>query len=104
MTKATFGVLLSTAAIGLAPVAFPVVPQQPPSAERVGGGPPNPDIGNRIRGVPQPPTPASEENLPTPHLKLPANFKVETWVYGLMDARSLRLGDKGTGFARSRPH
>jgi len=103
MSQATVSILLATAAIGLALAVVPAgAQQQSQGAERVVGGPPNPDIGNRIRGVAQPPTPASEENLPTAQLKLPPNFKVETWISGLMDARSLRLGDKGTVFVSNR--
>jgi glucose/arabinose dehydrogenase len=96
--------LLSTATIGLMLAATAVVaqPQAPQSGERVIGGPPNPDIGARIRGVPQPPTAATEDKLPTARLKLPTGFKVETYAFGIMDARSLRLGDKGTVFVSNR--
>ncbi|MGZ5152335.1 MAG: hypothetical protein ACXWI6_20080, partial [Burkholderiales bacterium] len=38
--------------------------------------------------------PASE--LPINKLKVPAGFKVEVWVEGVPEARSLALGDKGT--------
>ncbi|MEA2988709.1 MAG: hypothetical protein QOG83_1420 [Alphaproteobacteria bacterium] len=96
--------LLSTATIGLMLAATAVIaqPQAPQSGERVIGGPPNPDIGARIRGVPQPPTAATEDKLPTARLKLPTGFKVETYAFGIMDARSLRLGDKGTVFVSNR--
>ncbi|MEA2902648.1 MAG: hypothetical protein QOI12_35 [Alphaproteobacteria bacterium] len=96
--------LLSTATIGLMLAATAVVaqPQAPQSGDRVIGGPPNPDIGARIRGVPQPPTAATEDKLPTARLKLPTGFKVETYAFGIMDARSLRLGDKGTVFVSNR--
>jgi glucose/arabinose dehydrogenase len=95
------GVALAVAAILLA--AGPAAAQLPPqSGERVIGGPPNPEIGTRIRGVPQPPFPAAAEKLPTPLLKLPAGFKVEVYISGLADARSLRLGDKGTVFVSNR--
>ncbi len=44
--------------------------------------------------------PAKE--LPIDKLKVPAGFKVEVWVDGLPEARSLALGDKGTVFVSNR--
>jgi glucose/arabinose dehydrogenase len=44
--------------------------------------------------------PASE--LPVNKLKVPAGFKVEVWVDGAPEARSLALGDNGTVFASNR--
>ncbi len=44
--------------------------------------------------------PASE--LPLNKLKVPKGFKVEVWVDGVPEARSLTLGDKGTVFVSNR--
>jgi len=44
--------------------------------------------------------PASE--LPLDTLKVPPGFKVEVWVEGVPEARSLALGDKGTVFVGNR--
>src|SRR6478736_8936641 len=44
--------------------------------------------------------PAKE--LPVNTLKVPAGFKVEAWVDGIPEARSLALGDKGTVFVSNR--
>jgi len=44
--------------------------------------------------------PATE--LPVSKLKVPAGFKVEVWVDGIPEARSLALGDKGTVFVSNR--
>lgn len=44
--------------------------------------------------------PASE--LPINKLKVPKGFKVEVWVDGVPEARSLALGDKGTVFVSNR--
>ncbi len=44
--------------------------------------------------------PASD--LPIDKLKVPAGFKVEVWVDGIPEARSLALGDKGTLFVSNR--
>lgn len=40
--------------------------------------------------------------LPIDKLKVPAGFKVEVWVEGVPEARSLALGDKGTVFVSNR--
>src|SRR5712675_1483161 len=44
--------------------------------------------------------PAKE--LPVAKLTVPAGFKVEVWVDGIPEARSLALGDKGTVFVSNR--
>ena len=88
--------VLSSAAFGLALTALSAIAQ--PSQ----GSPPATDITNRVRGVAQPQAPTTEDKLPTSHLKLPQGFKVETYIHGIMDARSLRLGDKGTLFVGNR--
>ncbi len=41
-------------------------------------------------------------DLPLDKLKVPAGFKVEVWVEGIPEARSLALGDKGTVFVGNR--
>jgi glucose/arabinose dehydrogenase len=90
------------------PQAAPVQPASPQAAapqqsgERPVGGPPNPEIGARIRGVPQPPFPATADKLPIPQLKLPRGFNIEVVASGIADARALRVGDKGTIFVSNR--
>ena len=44
----------------------------------------------------------SAKDLPLNTLKVPAGFKVEVWVDGIPEARSLALGDKGTVFVSNR--
>src|SRR5262245_52828864 len=41
-------------------------------------------------------------DLPVNTLKVPPGFKVEIWVEGVPEARSLALGDKGTVFVSNR--
>ena len=41
-------------------------------------------------------------DLPVNKLKVPAGFKIEVWVDGVPEARSLALGDKGTVFVSNR--
>jgi glucose/arabinose dehydrogenase len=88
--------VLSSAAFALALTAISAIAQQPQ------GGPPPADVTSRLRGVAQPPAATTEDKLPTSALKLPQGFKVETYIHGVMDARSLRLGDKGTVFVGNR--
>ena len=63
---------------------------------------PNAEVGARLRGVPQPPFAAAPDKLPTPQLKLPQGFKIEVYASGIPNARSLRVGDKGTVFVGNR--
>jgi len=44
----------------------------------------------------------SASQLPIDKLKVPPGFKVEVWVDGVPEARSLALGDKGTVFVGNR--
>jgi glucose/arabinose dehydrogenase len=44
----------------------------------------------------------SAKDLPVDTLKVPAGFKVEVWVDGIPEARSLAMGDKGTLFVSNR--
>jgi glucose/arabinose dehydrogenase len=44
----------------------------------------------------------SAKDLPVNTLKVPAGFKVEVWVDGIPEARSLAMGDKGTLFVSNR--
>src|SRR5262249_56084255 len=55
-----------------------------------------------VGGVPGRAFPAAEDKLPMPQLKLPKGFKVEIYASGIPNARSLRLGDKGTVFVSNR--
>jgi len=82
-----------------APAAAPATPSAPPPWQQ--GMTPelakanlHPLVGH-VTG-----RPASD--LPIKNLKVPAGFKVEVWVDGIPDARSLTLGDKGTVFVGNR--
>jgi glucose/arabinose dehydrogenase len=99
--------------------AFPQQAQdQPPSAPRgakpapsmqpqpatVPGRPdiPNAEVQKKLRNVPPLPFPPSADKLPIAQLKAPKGFKVEVYASGIANARSLRLGDKGTLFVSNR--
>jgi glucose/arabinose dehydrogenase len=63
---------------------------------------PTSEAATKLKGIASPPFAASADKLPLAMLKLPKGFKVETYVSGIPDARSLRFGDKGTLFVSNR--
>lgn len=79
-------------------------PSVQPQPTTVPGRPdiPNAEVATKLRGIPQPPFAAPPDKLPIPQLKLPKGFKVEVYASGIANARSLRLGDKGTVFVSNR--
>ena len=87
-----------------APDASKPIPsmQSPPTT--VPGRPdiPNAEVAKQLRNVAPLPFGAPEDQLPTPHLTLPKGFKVEVYASKIPNARSLRLGDKGTVFVSNR--
>ena len=90
--------------------AFPVlaqekpIPIQQPVPTTVPGRPdiPNAEVDKVLRGIPHPPTAMSEDQLPLPQLKLPKGFNIELYASGIANARTLRIGDKGTVFVSNR--
>jgi glucose/arabinose dehydrogenase len=85
------------------PAAGPI-PSMQPQPTTVPGRPdiPNAEVATQLRSVPAPPFAAPPDKLPSPQLKLPKGFKIEVYVSGVPNARSLRLGDKGTVFVSNR--
>ena len=79
-------------------------PNVQPAPTTVPGRPdiPNAEVWKKLRGVPAPPVPTPLEKLHLAQLKLPQDFKVEVYASGIANARSLRLGDKGTVFVSNR--
>jgi glucose/arabinose dehydrogenase len=51
--------------------------------------------------VPAFPVPTPAAKLPVGKIKVPQGFKVEVWAADILDARSMRQGDKGTVFVSS---
>jgi glucose/arabinose dehydrogenase len=64
-------------------------------------GRPKTDAAMKMAPVPPLPIPTPEAQLPAASLKLPPGFKAEVWASGILDARGLRQGDKGTVFVSS---
>jgi glucose/arabinose dehydrogenase len=79
-------------------------PNVQPAPTTVPGRPdiPNAEVAKTLRGVPAPPFPTPADKLPIGQLKLPKGFKIEVYASGIANARSLRLGDKGTVFVSNR--
>jgi glucose/arabinose dehydrogenase len=91
VTLASALAVWSAAAQQSTPTPPPPTPNQPTS-----------EAAGKLRGINPPPFPMAADKLPTPHLKLPKGFKVEVFVSGVPNARSLRQGDKGTIFVSNR--
>src|SRR5919108_2369492 len=93
-------------------------PDQPPPAPRgpkpaptiqpepttVPGRPdiPNAEVAKKLRTIQPPSSPVPPDKLPVSQVKLPKGFKIEIYASGIANARSLRLGDKGTVFVSNR--
>lgn len=76
----------------------------PPKKEEVpfwAIGMPKNDTASKMAPVPAFPIPTAADKLPVSKLKLPPGFKAEVWASGILDARGLRQGDKGTVFVSS---
>ena len=86
------------------PDASKPMPSLQPQPTTVPGRPdiPNAEVAKQLRGVPPPPFATPEDKLPIPQLKLPKGFKIEVYASGITNARSLRLGAKGTVFVSNR--
>jgi glucose/arabinose dehydrogenase len=106
--------LIAALAYAQQPAEQPSPPAAPPAAAptlimqsqptAVPGRPdiPNAEVATQLRSIPAPPFAAPPDKLPIPHLKLPKGFNIEVYVSGVPNARSLRVGDKGTVFVSNR--
>jgi glucose/arabinose dehydrogenase len=81
------------------PAAQPATPAAPPPWQQ--GRTPEQSESTLHPFAPQM-TGRPASGLPVDKLKVPAGFKVEVWVDGIPEARSLALGDKGTVFVSNR--
>jgi len=77
-----------------APVAPKVVP--PPQGPLMGR--PEQPGAQALAPVPAPPLTTPADKLPLAKIKVPKGFKVEVYASGIKNARTLRVGDKGTVF------
>src|SRR5579864_1533038 len=82
-----------------AAAATPAAPAGPPPWDQ---GRPKGSASADLAPVFPPPIPTAADKLPTAKLNLPKNFHIEVYASGVGNARSLRVGDKGTVFVSSR--
>ncbi|WP_187144235.1 PQQ-dependent sugar dehydrogenase [Microvirga massiliensis] len=75
--------------------------QQPAPGSALYGRPESPGAA-KLAPVAPPPIPTSADKLPVAKLKVPTGFKVEVFASGVPNARSIRIGDKGTVFVGAR--
>jgi len=106
--------LLAGTFAGLCAIAWPATAQQPAAPAPAAQAPTPPPSWQQGRSenvtegmtklapVAPPPIPTTADKLPTAKLKLPKGFKIELYASGVDNARTLRLGDKGTVFVSSR--
>jgi glucose/arabinose dehydrogenase len=96
--------LVLAAGVGALVAGWPVLAQQTPAANEPpppwAQGRPSADI--QLAPVAPPPLATAADKLPVDKLKVPKGFKVEVYASGIPNARSLRLGDKGTVFVSNR--
>jgi glucose/arabinose dehydrogenase len=85
----------------VAPAAPAAAAALPPGSPLIGRPEGNAAAAN-LAPVAAPPLPAAADKLPTARLKLPPGFNIEVYASGIANARSLRVGDKGTVFVGTR--
>ncbi len=83
----------------------PVVAQQaaaplPPGSPLIGQ--PENEAAKKLAPVAPPPLPTARDKLPLDKLVVPKGFKLEVYASGIGNARTLKLGDKGTVFVSTR--
>ena len=104
------GLLLATSAVAMAATTFTALGQTAPATAAPAPLPPGSPLIGRPDGaaaaklvpVPPPPLPTALDKLPLDKLKVPKGFRIEVWASNVPNARSMRLGDKGTVFVGSR--
>jgi glucose/arabinose dehydrogenase len=75
--------------------------QQPVDEPPWAQGRPHTDIAMSMAPAAPASAPTAAEQLPVDKIRLPPGFKAEVWVSGVLDARGMRQGDKGTLFVSS---
>ena len=76
----------------------PMAPKVVPPAKGPLMGRPEQPGAQALAPVPAPPLTTPADKLPLAKIKLPPGFHVEVYASGIKNARTLRLGDKGTVF------
>jgi glucose/arabinose dehydrogenase len=95
-------VLVSAICAGFLVAALPAAAQQKEEEPFWAVGRPKSNAdAMKMAPVPAHPIPTAADKLPVKKFKLPPGFKIEVWQDGILDARGMRLGDKGTVFVSS---
>ena len=97
-TLARGGMLLACAATALMIASIPARADDEPKPGTPLYGRPKTEGAMKLAPVAPPPLPTAADKLPIAKLKLPKGFKIETYVSGIPNARTLRMGDKGALF------
>jgi glucose/arabinose dehydrogenase len=72
----------------------------PPGSPLIGR--PDSEAARKLAPIAPPPVPTAADKLPLDKLKVKNGFKIEVYAAGVANARTLRLGDKGTLFVSTR--
>src|SRR5438874_2546078 len=96
-------VALATGAAAQEAVPAPTALPKPGPSQPLYGRP-DTEAAMRLAPVPPLPEPLAADKLPVAQLKVPKGFHIEVFAGGIADARSLRVGDKGTVFVGNRVH
>ena len=86
-------ILLAAALAGLVPAGL--------HAQTPDGPPAGNEAAAKLRPIAAPAQPAAADALPVDKLRLPSGFHIEVYASGIPDARSLRVGPRGTVFVSS---
>jgi glucose/arabinose dehydrogenase len=93
--------LIAAVACGTALLASQALAQKAEEEPFWAKGRPKTDTAMKMAPVPAFPIPTAADQLPIQKMKLPPGFKVDVWASGILDARGMRQGDKGTVFVSS---
>src|SRR5262249_29261154 len=91
---------LGTLLVAAGPTAAQQQAPLPPGPRLAGR--PDTEAAKKLAPVAPPPLPAAADKLPLDKLKAPKSFTIDVYASGVDNARTLRLGDKGTVFVSSR--
>src|SRR2546421_8777416 len=91
---------LATLLVAAGPAAAQQQTPLPPGSPLIGQ--PDTQAAKKLAPVAPPPLPAAADKLPLDKLKAPKGFTIDVYASGVDNARTLRLGDKGTVFISSR--
>ena len=84
-----------------APTAAPA-PLPAPTTQSALADRPKSEAAQKLAPVAPPPFATAADKIPVDKLKAPNGFNVEVYATGMVNARSLRQGDKGTIFVSTR--